>query len=81
MAKAIDYEDEYSRVRELQNAGFACPHCGSRPSGHYLHCSLLSGLRTDVRSGPVDGVVVNWKGQPELTKDDQHFLKELAIKW
>ena len=80
----MNFIDEYARVLELQNAGFVCPY-GRSGSGHFLSCKLLAGAReqsTTVHNNPpVDGIIVNSNGQPELTPADRTLLKDFGIRW
>ena len=72
--------DEYERVRELQNADFECPHCGSKPSGHYVVCPLITGkpvgayVETFVVTKPLDSTY-----QP--TETDRIMLHGLGVQW
>jgi hypothetical protein len=58
--------DLYTEALARQNAGEACPHCGS-PSGHFDTCALLN--REQAEQASVEGRAT-----------DNFFLRSLRIQ-
>ena len=42
-------QDDYSRQRDIQNAGGVCEHCGAA-LGHYSVCSLFGGALREAQA-------------------------------